>query len=294
MTDDSGPTAKPERGAMSGATGDRGKGSGTSSASPAATTPRRTPRHGARKRSSIIAGEIRSRIITDGLDPGDSLPIEKLMIEDFGASRATIREALKELEVQGLIRMKTGPNGGPIVAGSSPLEALQAIRNFCYFEKVTIHDIYELRSALEVQMVQSAAGRIDAATFERLDALIEISAAPASDEAERRRQREAEFEFHTVLAEAAPNRLLTLMIEVIAGILVSATARDSARHQMHGDWSCENSRYHADIVAALRREDAEAAAALMHEHMTQAHRHLELIYGDLTLEDIALTPRERD
>ena len=114
-------------------------------------------RHGARKRSSIIAGEIRSRIITDGLDPGDSLPIEKLMIEDFGASRATIREALKELEVQGLIRMKTGPNGGPIVAGSSPLEALQAIRNFCYFEKVTIHDIYELRSALEVQMVQSAA-----------------------------------------------------------------------------------------------------------------------------------------
>ncbi|WP_411976582.1 FadR/GntR family transcriptional regulator [Sulfitobacter faviae] len=74
------------------------------------------------KRSSVIAGEIRSWIITKGLEPGDSLPVEKEMIAAFGASRATIREALKELEVQGLVRMKTGPQGGPIVTGSSALE----------------------------------------------------------------------------------------------------------------------------------------------------------------------------
>ncbi|MFG6584987.1 FadR/GntR family transcriptional regulator [Sulfitobacter sp. 1A12779] len=246
------------------------------------------------KRSSVIAGEIRSWIITKGLEPGDSLPVEKEMIAAFGASRATIREALKELEVQGLVRMKTGPQGGPIVTGSSALESIQAVQNFCYFEKVTIDDIYELRSTIEVQLMYSVVGHIDEETFDRLDAQIELSAKPAHDERSRRRQREAEFEFHTIIASCVPNRLLLLMIEVIVGILVNATARESAAHELHGEWSRENSRYHADIVAALRKEDAETAARLMREHMEIAHRHLKLMYGDLSLEAIALTAPERN
>ena len=243
------------------------------------------------KRSSVVAGEIRSWIITQGLRPGDTLPIEKAMIDDFGVSRATIREALKELEVQGLVRMKTGPNGGPVVAASGSLEAIQAIQNFCYFEKVTIADIYQLRGALEVQMARSAVGHVDAETFARLDAMVELSAAPAEDDEARRRQREAEFEFHTIIASRSPNRLLGLMVEVLAGILVNATARDSAAHEMHGDFCRENARYHADIVAALRAGDADEVATLMQAHMERAHGHLTLIYGDVSLEHIALSPR---
>lgn len=240
------------------------------------------------KLSSVIAGEIRAAIIADGLQPGDNLPIEKDMIESFGVSRATIREALKELEVQGLIRMKTGPAGGPIIAGSGSQEALQAIQNFCYFEKVNIDDIYALRSVLEVRMVRSAVGHIDGETFERLTELCEISAVHADEEAARRRQREAEFEFHAVIARASPNRLLAMMVEVLASILVSATARQSSRHAMHGEWSCENARYHTDILVALKEGDGDKAAALMEEHMTQAHGHLKLMYGSIALEDIAL------
>ena len=241
-----------------------------------------------RKLSSVVAGEIRASIIADGLKPGDNLPIEKEMIESFGVGRATIREALKELEVQGLIRMKTGPSGGPIVAGSGAQEALQAIQNFCYFENVTIDDIYALRTLLEVRMVRSVVGHVDEATFARLAELCELSAVPAGSEDARRRQREAEFEFHTTIGRCSPNRLLTLMVEVLAGILVDATARESSRHPMHGEWSCENARYHSDILAALRREDGPAVAALMEEHMAQAHGHLQLMYGPVSLEDIVL------
>ncbi|WP_160170907.1 FadR/GntR family transcriptional regulator [Lutibaculum baratangense] len=246
------------------------------------------------KRSSLVAGEIRSWIITRGLGPGDTLPNEKAMIESFGVSRATIREALKELEVQGLVRMKTGPNGGPVVAGSGSQEALQAIQNFCYFEKVTIDDIYELRTFFEVRLVRSVVGHVDEATFLRLEELAALSAAPAEDQETRRRQREAEFEFHTTIAGRSPNPLLKMMIDVLAGILVNATARDSSRHHMHCEWSHENGRYHAEIVAALRRGDGEAAAALMEEHMGQAHRQLQLVYGDVSLEDIALGRQDAD
>jgi len=72
------------------------------------------------------------------------------------------------------------------------------------------------------------------------------------------------------------------------------TAGDSAAHELHGEWSCENSRYHADILAALRREDGDEATRLMREHMEQAHRHLAQMYGDLSLEDIAITLPERN
>ncbi len=241
-----------------------------------------------RKLSSRVAGLIRARIITDGLRPGDSLPIEKDMIDEFGVSRATIREALKELEVQGLVRVKTGPHGGPIIAGSGSQEAIQAIQNFCYFQKVTIDDIYELRTMFEVQMVRSAVGHVDEATFSRLEELAALSAVRAPDQPGRRRQREAEFEFHTTIAGCSPNPLLTLMVEVLAGILVNATARDSSRHELHGEFCDHNAKYHAGLVDALRRQDGDEAAALMREHMVQAHRHLLLVYGDVSLEDIAL------
>lgn len=245
------------------------------------------------KRSSLIAGEIRSLIITKGLKPGDNLPIEKVLIDEFGVSRNTIREALKELEVQGLIRVKTGPSGGPIIEGVGSDETIQAVQNFCYFHDVRIKDIYQLRSLLEVEMAASAVGNIDDATFQRLDELVEVSARRAEDPESRRRQREAEFEFHNVIARRSRNPLMSLFIAVIAGILVSATAGDSAEHEKHSEWSLENSRYHGEIVAALRRQDVQEVRRLMHEHMEQAHRHLQQIYGDISLESIALSPPYR-
>ena len=245
------------------------------------------------KRSAIVAGQIRASIIMQRLRPGDALPIERDMITAYGVSRATIREALRELEVQGLIQLRTGPKGGPVVAASGAREAMQSIRNFCYFEAATIQDIYELRSMIEVQAVRSVIGHVDAATFSELEDLIEISARPTEGGDGRRRQREAEFAFHIVLASTSPNPLLSLMVEVLAGLLVSATARDSADHELHGAWSEENCGFHIRIVEAVRNEDETQAAALMRKHMDNAHQHLRLIYGNLTLEDIALNPRDR-
>lgn len=245
------------------------------------------------KLSSVIAGEIRSFIITNGLKPGDSLPIEKAMIDEFGVSRNTIREALKELEVQGLIRNKTGPSGGPVIEGVGSGETIQAIQNFCYFHDVTVRDIYQLRSLLEVEMVASAVGNVDEATFARLEELVRLSARPATDSESRRLQREAEFEFHNVIARRSRNPLMTLLIEVITGILVNATAGDSAEHERHSEWSLENSRYHGEIVAALRRQDVPELRRLMSEHMERAHDHLQYIYGDISLESIALSPNDR-
>ena len=87
-----------------------------------------------RKRSDVVAELIRNHIFHAGLHPGDRLPQESELIEKFGCSRSTIREALKSLEVQGLVQNTTGPEEGrgsrrsPLI-GSSACSATTSILN---------------------------------------------------------------------------------------------------------------------------------------------------------------------
>ncbi len=73
-----------------------------------ATTPKR-------KRTDEIVDAIKRMIVEHGLGPGDRLPQERDLITQFSASKGTVREALKALEVQGLISVRTGPGGGAFI-----------------------------------------------------------------------------------------------------------------------------------------------------------------------------------
>ena len=64
------------------------------------------------KRGDVIADQIKQWIVKHNLRPGDRLPSEKVLTETFEVGKASVREALKSLEVQGLIRTSTGPTGG--------------------------------------------------------------------------------------------------------------------------------------------------------------------------------------
>ncbi len=67
------------------------------------------------KRSEVVAHRIAQAIASDGLIHGDRLPPESAMLSQYGVSRASLREALRMLEVQGLLNLRPGPGGGPIV-----------------------------------------------------------------------------------------------------------------------------------------------------------------------------------
>src|SRR5258706_16467421 len=68
------------------------------------------------KVASLVARRIVRTIVDEGLEPGAPLEPEALMLHRFGVSRASLREALRILETQGLITIKPGPGGGPSVA----------------------------------------------------------------------------------------------------------------------------------------------------------------------------------
>ena len=72
------------------------------------------------KTSESVARDIVHDIVTAGLQDGDGLPSEAAMLQQYGVSRESLREGLRLLEVQGLIRIRRGPGGGPIVGSLDP------------------------------------------------------------------------------------------------------------------------------------------------------------------------------
>ena len=74
-----------------------------------------------------IRDQLRDRILNGGLKPGDRLPQERDLIEQFGVSKGTIREALKALDAQGIIKTRTGPGGGAFIAPVNESGALELL-----------------------------------------------------------------------------------------------------------------------------------------------------------------------
>ncbi|WP_148180559.1 FadR/GntR family transcriptional regulator, partial [Klebsiella pneumoniae] len=166
-----------------------------------------------------IVNAIKESIVADNLTPGDRLPQEKELIERYSASKSTVREALKSLEVQGLIRTKTGPGGGAFIDAMTESRAMSLLSNFLFTRDISIKDIYTLRKLLEPVVAVSAMENIDNAGIQKLYEIIAIYDHEPADEDERWRQRMAELDFHAVVASYSDNVLLVFICHFLQKLL---------------------------------------------------------------------------
>lgn len=226
------------------------------------------------KLSDQVAEDIRRWIVRENLGPKDRLPPEKVLMQHYGCSKGTIREALKALEVEGLILMQAGPNGGPEVQATSMETVIQQMRQYFHFQNLDFKDAYELRRTLEVMLVENVVGRLDESQLTRLQANIDActEAARADD---REAGRVAEIEFHEILCEACDNPILALMCRflnlMVRDLVIHRT--DSLRE--HSAFGQHNIDAHTGLIEALRREDRQEASRLMgkHMHCVQGYMH---------------------
>ena len=93
------------------------------------------------KRSDRIAARIRDLIVARGLKPGDRIPQDWLAEQELKASKGTVREAMKALETQGLIKSRTGPGGGAFVTALSGEQAMGLLGNLFLFNQPAISHI---------------------------------------------------------------------------------------------------------------------------------------------------------
>lgn len=222
------------------------------------------------KRSDLVAEEIKRLITERNLNPGDKLPREIELQQQFEVSKGTIREALKSLEVQGLVKISTGPGGGGTIAEVPLNRTLQFMQNYLFFQDVTIDHIYTVRQMLEPELAASAVPHLTEEHFHALEHSISCCD-PTQSAEDLLSQRREDVHFHDILAAASPNPFLRFTCEIInemiRELIVYGNRTPLAEHRRFGE---VNADFHRDILNAARARDADEVRRLMSEHMRDA------------------------
>ncbi|WP_074221628.1 FadR/GntR family transcriptional regulator [Rhodovulum sp. ES.010] len=217
-----------------------------------------------------VAEAIKDWVVAQKLRPGDRLPGEADLMDRFGMSKGTIREAMRILEAQGLIRTRTGPGGGSFVHEVSRQRAKALLGNYFYFKNLTLGDIYQLRLALEPQLAAALAGTLSEEVLTRLEANIAAYDAPSASLDEEREQHVNSLKFHAILAEQAENQLLGFIIDFMVSLLSDLTVYRRLYMPRNTELWAKGRDYQVRLVMALRAGDAGAARAIMEAHMRTA------------------------
>jgi DNA-binding FadR family transcriptional regulator len=233
------------------------------------------------KRSDLVAEEIKRLITEKNLSPGDKLPRESELQSHFEASKGTIREALKSLEVQGLVTVSTGPSGGGTIVEVPLGRTLQFLQNYLFFKEVTIDDIYKVRRLLEPELAAGAVPHLTEADFEALGHSI-ACCDPASSHADLLSQRREDVNFHDILAAANPNPFLRftceLINEMLRQLIVFGNRTPQSEHRRFGE---ANASIHREITVAARERNVSKVRELMAQHMDDAASSVKKMKGRL-------------
>jgi len=181
------------------------------------------------KVSDNIISQIRDSILSGRLKPGDRLASEKELIVQFGVSKATMREALRVLEVMGLIEIRKGTSGGAFVAEVDMKTTINSIINFIHFKPVSVKEITALRYFIEPTVARIASSKRTENDIENLRRIIGEAVTHRQSEISR------EIGFHRYLVRMTENTLLILLIDFVDNLLSTMKAglecliqRDSA------------------------------------------------------------------
>jgi GntR family transcriptional repressor for pyruvate dehydrogenase complex len=226
-------------------------------------TPGPVPVRRVRKAYEQVADQLRELIMTGELSPGERLPNEALLAREFGVSRATVREALRVLAAQNLLRTAKGAGGGSYVT----LPTVDHISEFLRAniglltdsQDVTLDELIEARELLEVPAARLAAARSREADLERLRA--SIPGDPLRLGASE--QFALNKEFHSTLIECCGNTLLYIAVQPVFSALQTSLARSALGRRFHR----EINDHHRRIVEAIEAGDADAAGDEMYTHL---------------------------
>src|SRR3954447_23102320 len=170
----------------------------------------------ASKISVLLAEAIADAVVSRGLRPGDRLATEAEMIAEYEVGRATVREALRVLEAQGLIVVRVGAGGGPFVARPHPHGLARILSLQLRMSDATLREVLDARLIVEPALPGQAARRRRDGHVAALRAnQRELEAAPRGSAAFLRVNEEF---LHTLIADASGNRPLAALWSALAAI----------------------------------------------------------------------------
>ncbi len=225
--------------------------------------------HKAQKISYYLVEQIRNAILTGEFKPGDRLASEKELTDQFQVSKGSVREAIRVLEVMGLITVRKGIGGGIFAAEVDMNTTIHSLTNFLHFKNVSIADITMFRCFVEPPLAQIAALRTDEADMLRLEKMTD-------DEVANRTSTETMgIGFHRDLARFSENPLVILLMDFIESLLADI----KVELQPGPDFYEDVGRCHYKILECFKRKDGIGAKREMMEHILHVGNHLARLAG---------------
>jgi len=220
------------------------------------------------KTAILVAQRIVDDISEQGRQVGDRLSPERVMLEEYQVGRGTLRESLRFLELQGVISLKPGPGGGPIVEKPDASHLATSLILLLQFERAPFRSILETRTALEPLMARLASQRIDA---ERLTQLKESVTTMAQHISDQHVFLETNKSFHDIIAWGSGNTVFAYLVDALLGILDgSVLGIDYPEHRR-----ITVLKRHSSIYEAIAATDGDVAEDSMRQHIAEMTRYLE-------------------
>lgn len=235
------------------------------------------------KTAELVANRIRARIISGELEEGDSLPPEGQLMEQFGISRPTLREAFRILETERLIAVSRGSRTGARVS----LPHVSSVSRYASFvlqaQGVSVPDLFEARLAIELFCVRRLASKPSKAKLRKLRA--EIDRIESVGEGESTEEFFSAFAgAHRMLVELGGNETLHFVIQMLQGLMNQVALKIISLHEettAHEKKKVIKS--FRNLIDLIEAGDPDAAAQHWRLHLVNANKRWDY---DGTLRDI--------
>jgi GntR family transcriptional regulator, transcriptional repressor for pyruvate dehydrogenase complex len=226
------------------------------------------------KTAELVAAQLRRQIVRGDLVEGDALPPEAALMEQFGVSRPTLREAFRVLESEALISVRRGAHGGARVHTPNGEVAARYAALVLEHRGTTLADIFEARDVIEAPCVGMLAARRTDSDIERLRSTL-AEAEDVIDEPQR--VVKAQAAFHRLVVELAGNQTLIMLSEMLHHIIDLATISQvvaEAGTQASRRMIRKSQRAHEKLLELVEAQQADEAEAMWRQHLAESEEYL--------------------
>jgi GntR family transcriptional regulator, transcriptional repressor for pyruvate dehydrogenase complex len=226
------------------------------------------------KAAELVANELRRRLLTGEVSEGANFPTESLLSEELAVSKPTIREAMRVLESEGLVRVRRGLGGGAQALRPTSATVARHAGTLLQYNGATLEDIIDCRAMLEVPAIGRLASRgHDPDTIAALEAAIDRGTMTGG----RQDAVAAEGHFHETAIGLAGNKTLSLLCSTVNQVVAVAASRvrptpgDDAEAQSYMKAA---HRAHVRVVQLIKAGDRAPAEAHWDRHLRAGLRYL--------------------
>ena len=210
-----------------------------------------------------VADAIRGQILAGELKKGQKIPPERDLSNGFGVSRVVVREAIRTLEMAGILSVRKGSKGGTFVNDDYDKPLVTSIRNLLWGGSISLDHLFEIRLLLEPPAAALATQRAEKNEIDALEDLLTQTEKLRDDALSLRK---GNLEFHRRLVSLAGNPLLTALCQTVLKLLV-----ESMQDRLDLSISLNVLSFHWLVLKAVREGKPELAQSLLTEDLGVLH-----------------------